>query len=275
MVEVNNIDAAELFCPSDLEETNRKSAEVEPIELVQDNVDTMIDAPTQDSGDTRPKRQPIEPTEREVEEHAMTHCPYRPWCRICVEAQGKEDPHVSIHECSEEILRFSMDYKEMSEYVNERKRIITTLIMREHASTMTAAYVVEAKGSIEQAKRILEFVESFGHDKVSLKSDNEDAIKVLRDEIIHLRKAQIIPAGSVPHHPETHGVAEEAVQDVTAQLRKCKMALESRIKVNINVDEPVIEWMVEHASRIINCHMVGHDGEVPHGRAKYRDPFPT
>ena len=163
----------------------------------------------------------------------------------------------------------------MSEYIDECKRKATTLVMREHASTMIAAYVVKAKGSVEQARRILEFMDSFGHDKVSLKSDNEDAIQVLRDEIIHLRKAQIVPAGSVPYHLETHGVAEKVVQDVIAQLRKCKMAIESRIKMNISVDEPIIEWMVEHAARTINCHMVGHDGKVPYRRAKYLDPFPT
>ena len=53
----------------------------------------------------------------------LIHCPYRSWCKICVEAQGREDPHPSNHESSEEIPRFSMDYKELSEYSDKVKEL--------------------------------------------------------------------------------------------------------------------------------------------------------
>ena len=33
--------------------------------------------------------------------------------------------------------------------------------------------------------------------------------------------------------------------------------------------------MVEHSARILNSHMVGHDGEVPYQRATFRSPHPT
>lgn len=272
---VDQQEALDMFCPSDIDDAQEEEAKTREPSGGGQPSEACIDTPAQVSGNIRPKRQTIESIEKEVEEHSLTHCPYRNWCKICVEAQGKEDPHVSTHECSEGIPRFSMDYKEMSEYVEDQKKKMMTIIMIERQTTMSVAFVVKAKGSIEQAKRILEFIESFGYDKVSLKSDNEDVIKVLRDEAIHLRRAQTIPAGSVPYHPETHGIAEKAVQDVTTQLRKCKMALESRIKGRINVDAPIMEWMVEHAARILNCHLVGHDGRVPHNRAKSRNPFPT
>ena len=29
----------------------------------------------------------------EQEEHAMTHCPYRSWCRHCVQARARSSPH--------------------------------------------------------------------------------------------------------------------------------------------------------------------------------------
>ena len=37
------------------------------------------------------------PSESEVEQHELTHLPFRNWCRHCVRAKGKESPH---HEAS-------------------------------------------------------------------------------------------------------------------------------------------------------------------------------
>ena len=36
---------------------------------------------------------PQKPSEKEVTEHERTHVPYRSWCRICVEAEAREDAH--------------------------------------------------------------------------------------------------------------------------------------------------------------------------------------
>ena len=38
-------------------------------------------------------RYPLNPTDEERRRHNVNHCPYRPWCNICVEGRGKEDPH--------------------------------------------------------------------------------------------------------------------------------------------------------------------------------------
>ena len=36
---------------------------------------------------------PVLPSEAEVEQHELTHLPFRSWCRHCVRAKGKENPH--------------------------------------------------------------------------------------------------------------------------------------------------------------------------------------
>ena len=33
------------------------------------------------------------PTQKEVDEHYLTHLPYRNWCPICVKSKGKEMDH--------------------------------------------------------------------------------------------------------------------------------------------------------------------------------------
>lgn len=168
-----------------------------------------------------------------------------------------------------------MDYKELSEYNDIGKKMITTIICRDKESKSMAAYVVKAKGSIENVKKIMEFIDGFGYDKVSLKSYNEEAIKRVRDEVVAKRRKSIVPTSSVPYHPQTHGLAEKGVQDFMNQMRKLKIGLEGRIGRRIPIEAGVIAWMVEHAATIINRHQVGHDGKVPYERVYHRKPPTT
>ena len=53
------------------------------------------------------------PTRMEVDEHNFIHCPYRSWCPVCVEAQGKDDPHYKStrEDCPNEAPVIVLDYK--------------------------------------------------------------------------------------------------------------------------------------------------------------------
>ena len=56
------------------------------------------------------RKGPHEPTDREVEEHQITHLPYRSWCKICVAARGVAAPHNMIERSDNELPLISMDY---------------------------------------------------------------------------------------------------------------------------------------------------------------------
>ena len=36
---------------------------------------------------------PEQPTRREIEEHELTHYPYKAWCKFCVQGRAICDPH--------------------------------------------------------------------------------------------------------------------------------------------------------------------------------------
>ena len=56
----------------------------------------------------RPGNVPVLPSEAEVEQHELTHLPFRHWCRHCVRAKGKESPH---HESSlGGVSKFATDF---------------------------------------------------------------------------------------------------------------------------------------------------------------------
>ena len=56
------------------------------------------------------------------------------------------------------------------------------------------------------------------------------------------------------------------MQDVNAQLRSIKLALEARIKTKIESNWAILEWALPHAAFAISKYSVGHDGKTPHQR---------
>ena len=47
----------------------------------------------QEARRARGRPQPTQPTKQEMDEHSLTHTPYRSWCPICVRAKGKQDAY--------------------------------------------------------------------------------------------------------------------------------------------------------------------------------------
>ena len=55
-----------------------------------------------------------------------------------------------------------MDYKELSEHSGE-KRQVTMVVCRDKWTNVVEAFVAKAKGSVEIAKRCVEYLDSFGY----------------------------------------------------------------------------------------------------------------
>ena len=60
------------------------------------------------------------PSAREIEEHNLTHCPFRSWCPQCIKGQAKDDAHrVMQGDLAEsDVVRVSMDYCFLTEGVS-------------------------------------------------------------------------------------------------------------------------------------------------------------
>ena len=52
-----------------------------------------VEAQGQEEAIVKEVRDPGCPTSEERERHHKTHGAFRPWCPVCVEAKGIEDPH--------------------------------------------------------------------------------------------------------------------------------------------------------------------------------------
>ncbi len=65
------------------------------------------------------------------------------------------------------------------------------------------------------------------------------------------------------------------MQDVVAQFRTLKLALEARLGIAIDDNLPVVQWLLEHAVFVLNKFGVGHDGMTSYERLtgrKWRRP---
>ena len=89
----------------------------------------------------RPGNVPVLPSESEVEQHELTHLPFRSWCRHCVRAKGKESPH---HEASPRgVSKFATDCK----FMGEDGTPITILAGHDGLTTAFFPDVVPCKGT--------------------------------------------------------------------------------------------------------------------------------
>ena len=108
----------------------------------------------------------------EVEQHELTHLPFRSWCRRCVRAKGKESPH---HEPSPGgVSKFATDCM----FLGEDGTPITILAGHVGLTKAFFATVVPCKGSSHgyADTALAHNVLSTGHQKVMLQSDQEPSI---------------------------------------------------------------------------------------------------
>ena len=124
-------------------------------------------------------------------------------------------------------------------------------------------------------RKIVRDLEEIGRAHTILKTDGEPALVALQNRLQTLRAGRTVPRNPPAYNPQSNGACEKAVQDVTAQLRVIKLGLEARLDTKIDDWLPIVQWMLEHATFLLNKFNVGEDGMTPHERTigrKWRRP---
>ena len=73
-------------------------------------VDAERKGKEEDKRDLRMLIDPRRPTKEKVDEHELTHPPYRNWCPICIMAKGKEFDHRKSIDEPKGISEYAFDY---------------------------------------------------------------------------------------------------------------------------------------------------------------------
>ena len=119
--------------------------------------DEQGEGSTREEG-VKPKYKSVEPrpTKKEVEEHMLTHIPYRSWCPHCVRGKARASYHKQKDKGERHVPTVSMDYMYMESDKSE-ERGMPMLVFKDNDSGWTSARVVPKKRELtETGVRVIE-----------------------------------------------------------------------------------------------------------------------
>ena len=224
-------------------------------------------------------RAPRTPSQQEIDDHEVTHCPFRSWCEHCVKGQGKDDPHcvVAAAYADSSVVRVSMDYCFFTEgakatetdHEDSTKATVsmTVMLMVESLFRSMWAYAVQCKGATDEwlAEQITNDLETIGlaGERLIIKADQEPAITEVQRAVAEARaKSGTAIEQSRVGDSNSNGRVERAIQDFKGLTRTMRSALEAKTGTKIRLEDPIVPWMVRHAAQIINVCRVREDGQT-------------
>ena len=114
------------------------------------------------------------------------------------------------------------------------------------------------------SKRAAKFIDQLGHNRVTLRCDNEPATEALAREVAQARQegSQTVPERPPVGESQSNGIIERAVGPMAGQARTLKASLEQRIGTRVPPDARTLCWLVEFAAYLMNRCDTGSDGKT-------------
>ena len=114
--------------------------------------------------------------------------------------------------------------------------------------------------------QIVEDLDTVGlrNDRIVVKSDQEASAQEVSRAIARSRETDYGTAieASAVGESDTNASVERAIQDVQAQVRTLRSALEERIATRVRVNATIVNWMIRHAACLISRCRVRADGRT-------------
>ena len=260
------------------------------IEIQDDDVEPLKVAPS-----------PIQPSQADIEEHRLTHVPYRSWCPECVEGRGLGEQRGRHAGRTHEIPVVGIDYFYITEHGlqtrseltfaedNEGDKLLTDarrkgdivkcLVIRCYESKNVFAHVVPCKGDDEDkfvANLAVEDLTWLGHVKLILKSDQEKALATLITRTVDILRFKVEDLESLSteqsqkYDSQANGATEVGIRSVRGLFRSVKLCLQRRIGKALPAQHPLTSWLLEHTCLLLNARVRGEDGRTPWARVRGR-----
>ena len=187
---------AEPFVPPESQDGSSSAPQCEPCE---DDIQPWKTGPS-----------PLKPSAEEVEEHRITHHPYRSWCQWCVwgkalgERRGQGNPEHTIaivgidyfYLIDGDIIAKDDVKQEPAELegMRQRKEVVKAIIIRCYMTKAVFAHTIPCKGDDEDGyvvSLITAAAAWLGHTKLILKADNEPAIQALATAALRAMRTEV------------------------------------------------------------------------------------
>ena len=169
-------------------------------------------AAQEDKREVKKLSDPRRPTQAEIDEHALTHIPYRNWCDICVRCRGKDLDHRKAVEEERGVSEYAFDYCFPGDEFGFK---LVVLVGREKITGMYFATAVPTKGSSGRfaVDKALDYVAELGdkNSRIIIKTDQELAIKTWFRDMVEAREDdRTIPEEPLVKSSGSNGRAERA-----------------------------------------------------------------
>ena len=169
-----------------------QSGDLEPTEEVEEG---MAQGGSEEAEEVRQVRAPpipVLPSREEVQNHRLTHTPYRSWCPHCVRGRGREDRHMRSPQKGEfeGVPKLVCDYfflgtrrpqsqQERPEVEEEAERDGQTpvIMLKDSNSKSIFAHACPRKGADDRvAMKICADLDALGYRRVLVRTDGEPAL---------------------------------------------------------------------------------------------------
>ena len=210
--------------------------------------------------------EPREPTADEVQEHELHHANFEPWCKVCVEGQGKERAHRRQQEDPREhiiysdYMYFTKDGKqkpkeevEKSKDADDLKGLAIVLTAIDKDSQCPFAVQVPGKGtkrSVYSVNAVMEWIKSLGWKKVTIQIDQESALSKVFEQVqqrmgvdvVAIRKSPRYSSQSLADGEVVNGLIAGKVRTWIASMR------DSYSEQAITTTDIMFPWIIRFVS---------------------------
>ena len=245
---------------------------------------------------------PVKPDDASIENHRKSHWPYRSWCDCCNEGRGLGEQRGKhgggVHDIPiigidfffitsggiklRKELEYAEDADGQARLEEDRAKgiIVKCILIRDHATKCVFAHVVPCKGDDEDSyavKLVVSALTWVGHVRLILRSDGEPAILVLVKRALETLKTSVeglqgaSPEKSHPRDSQSNGATEVGIRNVRGMFRTLRLCLEKRLGRKVPVQHPLMSWLLEHVTMVMNAVILGSDGKTSWRRARGRD----
>lgn len=122
-------------------------------------------------------RDPGAPTQKEVDEHCVTHMPFRAWRPSCVAGKARDKHHRQREQDDKGIPEVVFDYCFMG--TEGEEETVAIQVERDRRSKAIFAHGVPRKGMTHEygAEVLINDLDKLGYREIILKSDGEPALR--------------------------------------------------------------------------------------------------
>ena len=207
---------------------------------------------------------PQQPTDQEIENHGLTHEPYRDWCELCQSFRARQDPHpASAHDKVGHSV-ISYDYGFCSR-MDDGSDKLPCLVMHDRDTRLLGVIPTLQKGGKHLQYVITEFVRFIMHTQhreLALRSDLEPTNLAILDGV---RKTCRGLGITIHHEPvpvsdhQANGAAESSLQQIRSRagifIEQIEKACAGGRKI-FSCSHPLYGWALLHSAWVHNHFVV-------------------